>query len=253
MRIFYIFYNTKLQSLIAEIGWTHNIIIMEKCKDEFEREFYLVMTKKFGWTRNVLINKIENKSYEKFLINQTNFDKTLDDKYKIQGKLAVKDEYTFDFLELGEEHSEKELERGLTEKIKEFLIELGDYFCFIGSQYRIEVGDKEYFIDLLFYHRKLKCMIAMELKIGEFIPEYIGKMQFYLSVLDDKKKLEDENNSIGLIICKDKDRTIVEYALKEGNKPIGVSTYKILSELPSDIAKYLPSKEKLSREIGRLL
>lgn len=247
MRKFYILYkdNKKLQPLVGEISWVHNIVIMEKCKDEIEREFYLLQVKKFWWSKNVLINKIENKSYENFIINQTNFDNTVPDKYKMQAKLAVKDEYIFDFLELGDEHSEKELEKGLIDKIKNFLIEVGDYFCFVGSQYRLEVENKEYFIDLLLFHRKLRCLIAVELKIGEFIPEYIGKMQFYLSILDEKKRLYDENPSIGLIICKDKNRTTVDYALRDLNKPIGVSTYKLLNKLPKNISKYLPSKEEI--------
>ncbi|MBI2137408.1 DUF1016 domain-containing protein, partial [Candidatus Woesearchaeota archaeon] len=185
MRQFYVHYkdNAKLQPLVGEISWVKNIMILGKCKDDSEREFYIRMTRKFGWTKDVLINQIENKSYEKHLLNQNNFDKTLPEKYKIQAKLAVKDEYTFDFLELGEEHSEKELEKALAEKIKHFLTEMGGYFCFIGSQHRIEIEDEEFFIDLLLYHRKLKSLIAIELKIGDFKPEYAGKMQFYLSAL----------------------------------------------------------------------
>ena len=254
MRNFYVLYakNVKLQPLVAEISWVKNVIIMEKCKDDLEREFYMKMTKKFGWTKDVLINQIENRAFEKFAINQTNFDQTLPAKYKNQAKLAVKDEYTFDFLELGEEYSERELERALMVKIRRFLIELGDYFCFIGNQYRVVVDNKEYFIDLLLYHRKLKCLVAIELKIGEFIPEHIGKMQFYLSMLDDKKRLEGENPTIGIIICKSKSRTTVEYALKEGNKPIGVATYKLMAKLPKDISKYLPSPKELADKLKEL-
>src|SRR3989338_6873166 len=158
MRQFYVHYSekVKLQPLVREISWVKNIIILSKCKDDLEREFYLKMTKKFGWTKDVLIHQIENKSYEKYLLNQTNFDKTVPVKYQNQAKLAVKDEYTFDFLELGEEHSEKELETALLEKTRRFLIEMGGQFCYIGNQYRLEVNDKEYFIDLLLYHLKLK-------------------------------------------------------------------------------------------------
>jgi len=132
------------------------------------------------------------------------------------------------------------------------LTEMGSYFCFIGSQYRVEVNDKEYFIDLLLYHRKLKCLVALDLNICEFIPEFARKMQFYLSILDEKTKLEHENASIGIIICKSKDKTIVEYALKEAKRPIGVSTYKITSSLPKDISPYLPSKEEISKRIDDL-
>jgi predicted nuclease of restriction endonuclease-like (RecB) superfamily len=255
MRNFYLTIkdNEKLQLLVAEISWVKNLIIMEKCKDVLEKEFYLRMTKKFGWTKDVLIHQIENKSYEKYLLNQTNFDKTVPIKYQNQAKLAVKDEYTFDFLELGEEHSEKELETALMEKIRRFLIEMGGLFCYIGNQYRLEVNNKEYFIDLLLYHRKLKCLVALELKIGEFAPEFAGKMQFYLSLLDDTVKLDGENASIGIIICKSKDRTIVEYALKESKKPIGVSTYKLTAQLPKNLLKYLPSTEEIARKLNDLI
>ncbi len=244
--------NEKLQPLVAEISWTKNLLVMEKCKDDFEKEFYLKMTKKFGWTKSVLIHQIENKSYEKYLLNQTNFDETIPVKYKDLAKFAVKDEYTFDFLELGAEHSEKELELALMEKVRRFLAEMGSYFCYIGNQYRLEVNNKEYFIDLLLYHRMLKCLVAIELKIGDFIPEFAGKMQFYLSILDDKLKLGEENPSIGIIICKGKDRTIVEYALKEVKKPIGVCTYKITSELPKHLSKYLPSNNEIAKKLELL-
>ncbi|MFH0701348.1 MAG: PDDEXK nuclease domain-containing protein [Candidatus Woesearchaeota archaeon] len=255
MRNFYLNYkdNEKLAPLVREISWVKNIIIMEKCKDALEREFYIKITRKFGWTKNVLIHQMENKSYEKYLLNQTNFDQTVPIKYQNQAKLAVKDEYIFDFLELGEEHSEKEMENALVDKIKSFLSEMGDYFCFIGSQYRIEVDDEEYFIDLLLYHRKLRSLVAIELKIGKFKPEYAGKMQFYLSALDSRMKLEEENASIGIIICKEKRRTTVEYALRDAKKPIGVATYKITSLLPKELMKYLPSKEDIEKRLSDLI
>ncbi|MGK7949231.1 MAG: YhcG family protein, partial [Xenococcaceae cyanobacterium] len=187
MRSFYLKYcqNEKLQPLVAEISWTHNLIILQKCKDDLEREFYLRMTRKFGWTKNVLIHQIENQSYEKTLLNQTNFDKIVSEDIRFQAKLAVKDEYTFDFLELADEHSERQLEQAILAAVEPFLQEMGGMFAFVGSQYRLEVGDKEYFIDLLLFHRRLKCLVAIELKIGEFVPEYVGKMQFYLAALDD--------------------------------------------------------------------
>jgi len=254
MRIFYLLYKNsqKLQPLVAEISWVKNIIIMEKCKDDLEREFYIKITKKYGWTKNILIHQIENKSYEKFLLNQTNFDKTVPEKYRRQAKLAVKDEYTFDFLELCDEHSEKQLEIELINNVRKFLIEMGGYFTFIGNQYRIEIEDNEYFIDLLLYHRVLRCLVAVELKIGSFKPEYAGKMQFYLSALDDKSKLKDENPAIGIILCKSKKRTIVEYALRSVNKPIGIATYKITDKLPKRLQKYLPSSKKISEKLKNM-
>jgi predicted nuclease of restriction endonuclease-like (RecB) superfamily len=254
MRNFYLNYkdNEILQPLVAEISWTKNIVIFEKCKDDLEREFYIKMTKKFGWSKNVLIHQIENQSYEKYLTNQTNFDKALPEQYKNQAKLTVKDEYTFDFLELSKEHTEHELETALVNNVRKFLIEMGGHFTFIGNQYRLEVDNEEYFIDLLLFHRKLKCLVAVELKIGKFIPEYAGKMQFYLSVLNDKVKLEDENASIGIIICKEKNRLIVDYALKDTKQPIGIAEYKITNRLPKDLKQYLPSTSEIKDKIKQL-
>lgn len=220
---------------------------MSKCKDYLEREFYIRMTRKFGWSRNVLIHQIENQTYEKTLLNQTNFEQTLPDDVRNQAKLAVKDEYTFDFLELGEEHSERQLEQAALAKVEPFLREMGGVFSFIGSQYRLEISNKEYFIDLLPYHRSLKCLVALELKIGEFVPEYVGKMQFYLAALDDIARMEDEKPSIGIILCKSKDKTIVEYALRESNKPIGVAAYRIVSTLPKKLKGELPAPEQIAK------
>ena len=151
------------------------------------------MTSKFGWTKNVLIHQIENQSYEKTLLGQTNFDGTVTPTIRAQAKLAVKDEYTFDFLELGEEHAERELERALIARIEDFLRAMGGMFAFVGSQFRLEVDGKEYFIDLLLFHRRLKCLVAIELKIGEFEPEFVGKMQFYLAALDDRSARRRES------------------------------------------------------------
>ena len=252
MRLFYLKYrdNLKLQTLSREIAWSHNIAILQKTEEDLEREFYMQMTKRYGWTYRVLINHIENKSYEKFLLNQTNFDTTVPVKYKDQAKLAVKDDYTFDFLELGEEHSERELESSIVNNIGKFLTQMGSDFAFIGNQYRLEVDDEEYFIDLLLFHRRLKSLIAVELKIGKFKPGYAGKMNFYLSVLNDKVRHEDENSSIGIIICKDKNRTTVEYALRDSNKPIGVSTYHLSEKLPKDLKAFLPTADEIVERLA---
>ena len=249
MRDFYTTYSgkTKLQPLVAEISWTKHLVIMTSCKDDLEREFYIRMTRKFGWSKNVLIHHIENQSYEKTLLGQTNFDKTLPENIRAQAKLAVKDEYTFDFLELGEEHTERELERALIGKIEHFLREMGGVFAFLGSQYRLEVSNKEYFIDLLLYHRKLRCLVAVELKITEFRPEHAGKMQFYLAALDDLMRLPDENPSVGIILCKTKDRIVVEYALRYADKPIGVSEYHIVKRLPKALKGQLPTPEQIEK------
>ncbi|MFN6526823.1 YhcG family protein [Nostoc sp. ChiSLP03a] len=249
MRLFYESYvnNEKLAPMVREIGWSHNLVIVEKCKDNLEREFYIRMTRKFGWTKNVLIHQIENQTYEKTLLNQTNFDKTVPAEIRNQLKLAVKDEYTFDFLELADEHSERQLEQAILARVEPFLQEMGGRFTFVGSQYRLKVGDKEFFIDLLLYHRQLKCLVAIELKTGEFLPEYVGKMQFYLAALDDLSRFPDENLSIGIILCKSKDKTIVEYALRESNKPIGIATYKLFSTLPQELKNQLPAPEQVAK------
>ena len=210
-------------------------------------------TQKYGWTKDVLINKIEAKTYENYLLGQSNFDNTLPDKIKNQAILALKDEYTFDLVGLAEEHSEYELEKAIIKNIRAFLMEFGTDFSFIGNQYRLEVDGKEYFIDLLLYNRRLQAMIAIELKIGEFQPEYKGKMEFYLNILNDTVKLPHENPAIGIIICKSKSRMIVEYALKRSNMPIGVATYSLSSELPEAYKKLLPTSEEIAQKIELLI
>lgn len=249
MRSFYLAYakNEKLQPMVAEIGWTHNMVILTKCKDDLEREFYIRMTRKYGWTKNVLTHQIEGQAYEKTLLNQTNFAATLPEPVRDQAKLAVRDEYVFDFLELGDQYSERELEQALLGKVDSFLRQMGGMFAFIGSQYRLEVGDQEFFIDLLLFHRKLRCLVATDLKIGRFQPEHVGKMQFYLAVLNDQVRLPDENPSIGIVLCKSKDKTIVEYALKDSDKPIGVATYRMVSTLPQELKGELPSPEQIAQ------
>jgi len=252
MRDFYVSYHPHeiLQTLSAEISWSHNIAILEHCKDPLEREFYIRMARRNGWSYRVLLNQIDNKTYEKTLLNQTSFENNLPKKVVPEAKLSVKDDYILPFLELGEEHSEQQLEKAIIGKIEKFLREMGIMYAFLGSQYRLEVGDQEFFIDILLYHRKLKSLVAIELKIGEFIPEYIGKMQFYLAVLDDRVRLKGENPSIGIILCKKKNEIIVEYALKETKKPIGVSSYQIVSKLPKELQHDLPTADQISRLIG---
>jgi len=241
-----------LPSILAEISWTKNYTIIEKCKDPLERVFYIKITRRFGWTKDVLINNIENQAYEKYLTNQTNFDETVPEKYRHQAKLAVKDEYSFDFLEMGIEHSEEELEAAIIKKIRAFLNEMGGLYTFVGNQYHINVAGDDCYIDLLLYHRQLRSLIALELKVGDFIPEFAGKMQYYLAVLDDKVKLPDENPSIGIIVCKGKKRTKVEYALRLSNAPIGVATYSY-KKIPVEMRHLLPSPDEIAaivQEIG---
>lgn len=248
MRQFHMEYrgDERLQPLVGEIAWAHNLVIMSKCKAPLEREFYLRMTRKFGWSKNVLIHQIDNQSYEKSLSGQTNFDQTLTPELRVQAKLAVQDEYTFDFLELAEEHGERELERALITRVEDFLRAMGGRFAFMGSQYRLEVDGREFFLDLLLFHRRLRALVAIELKIGDFQPEFVGKMQFYLTALDRQVRQEDENPSIGIILCKEKSRTIVEYALHDATKPIGVATYQITKTLPKEFKGQLPKPEEIA-------
>jgi predicted nuclease of restriction endonuclease-like (RecB) superfamily len=218
-----------------------------------ERQFYILATKKFGWTKDVLIHQVELKTYERYLLGQTNFDDTLPDKIKKQAILAVKDEYNFGFTDLQEGHSEADLEQALIKNIRALLIEFGSDFTFVGNQYHIEVEGEEYFIDLLLFHRRLQCLVAVELKIGKFIPEYKGKMEFYLNLLNDRVKLPHENEAIGIIICKSKKRTIVEYALKDSKKPIGIATYNLSAILPDAYKELLPSPEKIADKLDNFI
>ncbi len=242
-----------LVPLVREISWSKHIVILKKCKDSQERQFYTLATKRFGWTKDLLTHQVENKTYEKYLLNQTNFDQALPEKVAKQAYLAVKDHYTFDFLNLAEEHLESELELALLHNIRRFLLEMGADYTFAGNQYRIYVDEKEYKIDLLLFHRKLQSLIAIDLKIGEFEPEHKGKMEFYLSVLNDTVKLPHENPAIGIIICKSKNRTVVEYSLKTAMLPIGVATYSTSQNLPSAYKGLLPSPELISRKLSDFL
>lgn len=251
MRQFYIEYRSRpnLEPLVREISWAKNVLIMKRCKDDLEREFYLRATARFGWTKAVLQHQLDGKSYEKYLLNQTNFDQTLSPAIKAQALLAVKDHYTFDFLGLAEEHSERELETALIKNVRRFLAEMGGLFTFVGTQHRLEVGGQEYFVDLLLFHRRLRCLVALELKVRAFQPEHKGKMEFYLEALDSQERLEGENAPIGIIICREKNKTVVEYALRTANRPIGVATYTIVPELPAAYRNDLPSPEQITERL----
>ena len=251
MRDFYRVYaeKPKLQPLVAEISWAKNLTIFSRCKNDLEREFYLRATARFGWTKDVLQHQIDNKSYDKYLLGQTNFDQTLPEHIRAQAVLAVKDHYTFDFLELADEHSERELEQALVHHLRNFLSEMGGAFAFVGNQYRLEVGTQEFFIDLLLFHRRLRCLVAIELKIGDFKPEHKGKMEFYLEALDRHHRLEGENPPIGIIICRGKDKTVVEYALRTAARPLGVASYTLMPQLPDDYKADLPSPEQIAERL----
>lgn len=204
------------------------------------------MTRKFGWTKATLTLHIENRHYQKALQGQTNFKETLPKPVQADLHFAVKDEYTFDFLNLTAAYSERQLEKAILQKVEPFLREMGGVFSFIGSQFKLTVADEDYFIDLLLYHRRLKCLVAIELKIGKFLLEHIGKMQFYLAALDALVREKEEAPSIGIILCKEKNRTVVEYALKNAAKPIGVATYTVTSTLPKALRNELPAPEQVA-------
>lgn len=251
MRQFYSEYRASelLQPMVGEISWAKHLLILSKCKTEQERLFYTVQTRNHGWTKAVLANQLANKTYEKTIASQQNFAETLPATTLAKAVLAVKDEYTFDFLELANEHSEYELEQALIGNVRKFLIEMGGDFTFVGNQYRLELEGNEYFIDLLLYHRELQCLVAIELKIDQFKPEYAGKMNFYLSVLNARVKKPHENASVGIIICKSKERTVVEFALRDVNKPIGVATYTLTPTLPTELKPFFPTTDELVQRI----
>lgn len=239
----------KLQPLVREISWAKNLVILARCKDDLEREFYLRTTARFGWTKNVLQHQIDSQSYAQYVLGQTNFDAALPDSIKAQAMLAIKDHYSFDFLGLAEEHSERELEQALIRNLREFLSELGGTFSFIGNQYRLEVGGKEYFIDLLLFHRRLRCLVAIELKVGEFKPEHKGQIEFYLDALDQQVRLEGENPPIGIVICRSKTKTMVEYALRTMTRPLGIASYTVSPQLPVNFQNDLPSPEQIAARL----
>jgi predicted nuclease of restriction endonuclease-like (RecB) superfamily len=247
MRKFYLCYSSfdlKVQQLVGQLPWGHNIILIDKIKNKTEIEFYVSETIRNNWSRNTLINQIENNLFQRSGKVISNFNKTLP---KSQSDLAVqtiKDPYIFDFLEISNKAKEIEIENKLVDNITKFLLELGVGFSYVGKQYHLEVESEDFYIDLLFYHLKLRCFIAIELKSGRFKPEYIGKLNFYLSALD-KLKHKNDNSSIGLLLCKEKNKIVAEYSLKDISKPIGVSQYKLSRKL----LKSLPTEEELEKII----
>lgn len=244
-----------LQQLVAEIPWGQNLLIMEKVSDSSARRYYLHATAQMGWSRNVLLNQIKAKAYERHTLTskQHNFERALPAYLAEQADKSMKDVYMLDFLGITKPVVEREMERRMVAAIKDVLLELGYGFSFLGNQYRIKAEKNEYFIDLLFYHRRLRCLVAIELKAGKFQPEYAGKMNFYLNLLDDFVREKDENPSIGIILCADRDHFEVEYALRGIQKPVGVAGYRLTNKLPKTLAGKLPDAGKLKCEIMKEL
>jgi predicted nuclease of restriction endonuclease-like (RecB) superfamily len=241
-----------VQDLLAPVPWGHHVEILKKVKTAPERLYYLRATAQFGWTRAVLLNQIKAQAYIRSLANgkSHNFPLALPEHLAEQAEETLKSSYNLEFLGIGQAVKERELEDGLINKLRDFILELGFGFCFIGRQHRLVLGQKEYFIDLLFYHRFLKCLVAIELKIGEFEPEFAGKMDFYLNLLNDRERAPDDNPSIGIILCAEKDDLEVEFALKSKANPIGVAEYQLNSSLPKELQGKLPSAEELGQAIG---
>ncbi len=257
MRIFYITYKDTaiLQQLVAEIPWGHNLVIMNKVKGLEEKKYYLEATVQFGWSRNVLLNQIKANAYRlaKEIPKQHNFPKALPAHLAEQADESLKSVYNLDFLGITKPVLERELEKRLIEKVKHFILELGYGFTFISNQYHLSLGKNEYYVDLLFFNRRLKCLVAIELKTGKFEPEYAGKMDFYLQLLNEQVKLKDENPSIGIILCAEKDNIVVEYALRSVEHPIGVAEYRLTKKLPKKLRKALPTPEQFKKQIAEEL
>jgi len=239
-----------VQEVLAQITWYHNIAILEKVGDQERRVWYALQTIAQGWSRNVLVHQIESGLYERQGRALTNFERTLPPARSDLARQLLKDPYNFDFLSVGMEAQERDLEQALLRHIREFLLELGVGFAFVGSQYHLAVADQDYYLDMLFYHLKLRCYVVIDLKIGEFKPEDAGKMNFYLSALDDLLRHPDDQPSIGVILCKSRNQVIVEYTLRDMRKPIGVAEYQLTQALPEHLQMSLPTIAELEAALN---
>ncbi len=236
-----------VQQLVAQIPWGHNIRILDYVKNQQERLWYIKETIQNGWSRNVLVLQIESGLYQRQKRAQkiTTFKRTLSAPQSDLVQQTIKDPYIFDFLNISQNVKEVELQSELVRHITKFLLELGKGFAFVGSQYHIEVSGKDFYIDLLFYHLNLRCYVVIELKTGDFKPEYAGQLNFYLSAVDSQMKQPSDNPTIGIILCKSKDKIIAEYALRNITKPMGVSEYRLSRIIPKKLGKVLPSVKEI--------
>lgn len=239
-----------VQQLVGKLPWGHNLVLLDKLKNSEDRVWYAKKTIENNWSRNVLVMQIESKLIERQGKAITNFALRLP---KPQSDLAIeclKDPYRFDFLSLGEEAGEREIENALVKQVTEFLLELGAGFAYVGKQVNIEVGGDDFFIDLLFYHLKLRCYIVIELKTGDFKPEHLGQLGFYLTAVDRQIKNKDDLPTIGLLLCKTKNKIVAEYALSDKTQPMGIAEFKLLESLPANLQNQLPSIEDIERELA---
>ena len=247
MRQFAIEYsnNVILQQAIGELPWGHNITIFSKLKDANQRIWYAQKTIENGWSRNVLSIQIQSQLYSRDGKSINNFQSTLPAPQSDLAASIIKDPYNLEFLDIQGKFHERELEEKLIDHIRKFLLELGQGFAFIGNQYHVELEGEDYYMDLVFYHVKLKCYVVIELKTGKFKPEYAGKLNFYLNLMDRRVKDDSDNPTIGLILCEEKRSITVEYAIEGINKPMGVSQFKLTEQLPDKLKQYLPTAEEL--------
>ncbi|MCX5829167.1 MAG: PDDEXK nuclease domain-containing protein [Deltaproteobacteria bacterium] len=253
VRQWYLFYSAQsafVPQPVAQMPWGHNRLIVSKIKDYDEALWYALAANENGWTRDDLELKIEKREYKRVARALTNFPHTLPAVQSGLARETLKDPYNFDFLGLEDEAQERAIEAALTYKITDFLLELGKGFAFVGRQVKLLISDNEYFLDMLFYHLDLRCYIVIELKAGKFKPEYAGKLNFYLSAVDAQLKRSDDNPSIGILLCKKKDKIEVEYSLKDINKPIGVSDYLLTHAIPDNLVTKLPTVAELENELA---
>lgn len=251
MRLFYEEYSDdeKWQQLVAKLPWGHNLLLIEKIKDKDLRRIYAENAIKNGWSRSILSIQIESEFHKRIGNSNNNFNVLLPPNDSDLVNNTIKDPYIFDFITLHQDYKEKELEEALLNKIRDVLLELGKGFSFVGNQYKISTGETDYYIDLLFYHLELRCYIVVELKANKFKPEYTGQLGFYVTAVDETLKKDNDNPTIGLLLCKDKDRLSVDWALKSTNVPIGVSSFEVKNILPKDILDKLPTEEDLNLHI----
>lgn len=238
-----------MQQLVAKIPWGHNVRILDSVKEKNERFWYIQQTIENGWSRSVLEYQIETKLYQRLGKAITNFKEVLPSPQSDLAQQIIKSPYNFNFLSLGKEAVERDLEHALTTHMRDFLLELGVGFSFVGSQYALEIAGQEFRIDLLFYHLKLRCFVVIELKMGKFEPAFSGQINFYVNAVDEKLRHPDDQPTIGIVLCKSKEDTIVEYSLRGINTPIGVSTHSI-KELPENLRESLPTVEQLQQELN---
>ena len=241
-----------VQQAVAQIPWGHNLRILDAVSDPEQRRWYIAKTVENGWSRNVLVLQIESRLFERQGSAPTNFERTLPAPQSDLAQQILKDPYSFDFLALGENAQERDLEKGLLEHLRQFLLEMGAGFAFVGSQYHLQVGDSDFFIDLLFYHVRLHCYVVIDLKMGKFTPADAGQLNFYLSAADDLLRTEGDAPTLGLLLCKSKDATVAEYALRDINKPMGIAEFRLDEALPETLRGSLPTIEELEAELGTL-